>query len=273
MSYILSKTEQDKLVYRKQYTRKVDKSQIPTCRIMGCEILDADMEWLIRFIEKNIEYLSGDYITISATKELVMASEDKEFYLCQNGGVLAIPDGGPLKTYGKLHGHKGMKRITGPDLMLELFKASEKHGWRHYFYGTTQDTLDKMTTKLKNEYPGLQIAGTHPSMFRNLSSEEDQAVVAEINATNPDFVWFSLGAPKGNYFASDHQGLISGLMLSVGAGFDYYAENIERAPSWMQKADLEWLYRIIQDPKRLAKRYFVTIPKFLCRAYFGRNKS
>lgn len=271
MSYILSKQDQDKLVYNNRFSRKVDKSQIPTCRIMGCEILDADMGWLIKFIENNIKDLSGDYITISATKELVMASEDEKFYLCQNGGVLAIPDGGPLKTYGKLHGHKRMTRITGPDLMIELFKASEKNGWRHYFYGTTQDTLDKMTEKLKKEYPKLQVAGTHPSLFRNLSAEEDEAVVAEINATRPDFVWFSLGAPKGNYFAADHQGVIDGLMLSVGAGFDYYAENIKRAPIWMQKADLEWLYRIIQDPRRLAKRYFVTIPKFLCRAYFGRK--
>lgn len=268
MRYTLSKEKQDKLVYNKKYTRKINKSKIPTCRIMGCEILDANMEWLIKFIEKNIKDLSGDYITISATKELVLASEDESFYLCQNGGVLSIPDGGPLKTYGRFHGHKKMTRITGPDLMLELFKVSKKNGWRHYFYGTTQETLDKMTLKLTKEYPGIQVAGTHPSMFRNLSAEEDKAVVAEINAANPDFVWFSLGAPKGNYFVADHQGVINGLMLSVGAGFDYYADNIKRAPVWMQKLDLEWLYRVIQEPKRLAKRYFVTIPKFLWRAYF-----
>ncbi len=257
----------DQMVYNVGFQRKVNKTKLPTCTILGTEVFVGNMEWLVDYLTRNIKYLSGDYLTITATNEIIMAYKDEKFFKCQNGGVMSIPDGGPLKTYGRRKGYSNMERITGPDLMLELFKTSEKNGFRHYFYGTTQDTLDKMKAKLEKEYPKLQIAGMKPSRFRNLTEEEDCQVVEEINATNPDFIWFSLGAPKGNYFAADHQGILKGFMMSVGAGFDYYAENIERAPVWMQTHDLEWLYRIFQEPKRMAKRYFNIIPRFLWLAY------
>lgn len=262
-----SKSEISNMVYREGFKRQVKKDNIPTCNILGTEVIVGNMNWLVDFLTDNIKELSGDYLTITATNEIMMAYSDEKFFKCQNGGVMSIPDGGPLKSYGQKMGYLYMERITGPDLMLELFKASEEKGLRHYFYGTTQDTLDKMRTKLEKEYPLLQIAGMRPSKFRNLSAEEDRQMVEEINATNPDFIWFSLGAPKGNFFASEHQGVLKGFMMSVGAGFDYYAGNIKRAPVWMQEHDLEWLYRIFQEPKRMVKRYFNIIPRFLLHAY------
>ena len=262
-----SKKAIDKMVYKDGFYRKVNKTEIPTCSILGTEVLVGNMEWLVKYLTDNIKDLSGDYLTITATNEIMMAYRDEKFFRCQNGGVMSIPDGGPLKTYGQKKGYSDMERITGPDLMLELFKVSEEKGLRHYFYGTTQDTLNKMRAKLEIEYPNLQIAGMRPSRFRNLTEEEDRQTVEEINATNPDFVWFSLGAPKGNYFAANHQGILNGFMMSVGAGFDYYADNIKRAPVWMQTHDLEWLYRVFQEPKRMMKRYFNIIPRFLWLAY------
>lgn len=261
----------DNMVYIESFHRKVNKSEIPTCTILGTEVLVGNMRWLVKYLTDNIADLSGDYLTITATNEIIMAYKDVKFFRCQNGGVMSIPDGGPLKTYGQKKGFRNMERITGPDLMLELFKVSEERGLRHYFYGNTQETLDKMRTKLKKEYPKLQIAGMKPSKFRNLTEEEDKQTVAEINATNPDIIWFSLGAPKGNYFAADHQGVMKGFMMSVGAGFDYYVDNIKRAPMWMQTHDLEWLYRIFQDPKRMMKRYFNIIPKFLWLVYIRKK--
>lgn len=263
----ISKKEYYALSYNDDFTHKVDKSQFETCNILGNEIYVGNMQELVEYLITNIKKLSGDYLTITATNEIIMAYKDEKFFRCQNGGIISIPDGGPLKTYGKKNGYWNMDRITGPDLMIELFKVSEREGLSHYFYGTTQDTLDKMKIKLREEFPKLKIAGMHPSAFRNLSEEEDKAVVKLINSTKPDFVWFSLGAPKGNYYVSSHQGIIQGFMMSVGAGFDYYAENIKRAPIWMQNHDLEWLYRIFQEPKRMIKRYFNIIPKFIWYAY------
>lgn len=263
----ISKEEFYALTYNDDFTHKVDKSKIKTCNVLGNEIYVGNMKSLVEYLTKNINALSSDYLTITATNEIMMAYKDKQFFKCQNGGITSIPDGGPLQTYGKKHGYEDMERVTGPDLMLELFKASENAGLSHYFYGTTQDTLDKMKVKLNKEYPNLKIAGMHPSAFRNLTEEEDKKVVDMINSTHPDFVWFSLGAPKGNYFVSNHQGIIEGFMMSVGAGFDYYADNIKRAPKWMQDHDLEWFYRILQDPKRMMKRYFNIVPRFLWHAY------
>lgn len=270
-SSLNKKIKIEDMVFNPSFVRKVDKSIFQTCNILGTEVFVGSMQSLIEYIVKNIRLLSGDYLTITATNEIMMAYKNEKFFRCQNGGIMSIPDGGPLKTYGKKRGYSKMERITGPDLMLELFKISEEKGFRHYFYGTTQETLDLMREKLHKEYPGLQIAGMHPSLFRNLSKEEDERIVEEINGTRPDFVWFSLGAPKGNYFVAEHQGIIRGFMMSVGAGFDYYAGNIKRAPQWMQEHDLEWLYRIFQEPKRMAKRYFNIVPRFLWHAYVIRK--
>lgn len=255
------------MVYRDGFKRQLSKAGIETCTILGSEVLVGSMQWLVDYLIKNVRELSGDYLTISATNEIIMAYNDRDFFRCHNGGVMSIPDGGPLKTYGQKRGYRNMERITGPDLMVELFKASEKDGLRHYFYGTTQDTLDKMRSRLEKEYPKMQVVGMRPSKFRNLTDKEDKETVEAINATNPDFIWFSLGAPKGNYFAANHQGVLNGFMMSVGAGFDYFAGNIKRAPRWMQTHDLEWLYRVFQDPARMLKRYCYIIPRFLWIAY------
>lgn len=179
---------------------------------------------------------------------------------------MAIPDGGPLSTVGQKRGHKNMSRTTGPSLMGEVFKISAEKGYRHYFYGSKEETLEVLYKKLTQNYPGIQIAGMYSPPFRPLTEEEDRAVIRRINETEPDFVWIGLGAPKQEKWMAAHQGKINGLMLGVGAGFDYYAENIKRAPMWMQKSNLEWVYRLMQDPKRLFKRYWSTNTKFIWNA-------
>ena len=126
--------------------------------------------------------------------------------------------------------------------------------------------MEKLKVHLEKEYPGLQIAGMYSPPFRALSLEEDKEMIAMINAGNADFVWIGLGAPKQERWMSEHKGVIKGLMVGVGAAFDYLAGNIERAPMWMQKANLEWLYRLLQEPQRLFKRYFYTNTKFIWNA-------
>ena len=179
---------------------------------------------------------------------------------------MAIPDGGPLSSVGRKRGHKNMERTTGPSLMGEIFAVSVKKGYRHYFYGSKKETLELLYQKLTSNYPGIQIAGMYSPPFRPMTPEEDQEIVERINETKPDFVWIGLGAPKQEKWMVEHHGKIDGLMIGVGAGFDYYAGNIKRAPMWMQKSNLEWLYRLMQDPRRLFKRYLVTNTKFIWNA-------
>ena len=248
------------------YKRKVDKSCIPTCNILGVNIAAINMEWLLRYLDKNIDDIKGDYICVSNVHTTVTSYEDASYCAVQNGGLMAIPDGGPLSTIGKKRGYENMARITGPDLMGKIFEISSEKGYSHYFYGSKNETLELLTQKLKHQYPGIQIIGMYSPPFRPLTEEEDKEVIERINKTKPDFVWVGLGAPKQEKWMAAHQGKIEGLMLGVGAGFDYYAGNIKRGPIWMQKSNLEWLYRLIQDPKRLFKRYWSTNIKFIWNA-------
>lgn len=255
----------------KSFIHKVDKSRIPTCNILGVNIAAIDMEWLIDYLEKNIHPLSGDYICVSNVHTTVTAYEDPEYLKVQNGGIMAIPDGGPLSSVGQRRGFKNMKRTTGPSLMGEIFKISAEKGYRHYFYGSTDETLEKLYSLLDETYPGIQIAGMYSPPFRPMTEDEDKAIVERINETKPDFVWVGLGAPKQEKWMAAHQGRVNGLMVGVGAGFDYYAGNIERAPEWMQKRNLEWVYRLLQDPKRLFGRYWHTNTKFIWNAMIRRK--
>ena len=242
------------------------KTLIPTCNIMGVNIAAINMPWLVEFTRKYIKELSGNYICVSNVHTTVMSYDDPSYCAVQNGGIMAIPDGGPLSSVGRKRGFSKMERTTGPDYLKAVLKISAEERYRHFFYGSINETLEKLENHLNENYPGIQIAGMYSPPFRALSEEEDKEIIKMINAADADFVWVGLGAPKQERWMADHQGQVKGLMVGVGAAFDYLAGNIERAPMWMQKSNLEWLYRLMQEPKRLFKRYFYTNTKFIWNA-------
>lgn len=256
-------TEQDGREKGQSYKRTVDKSEIPVCNILGVNIAAIDMKWLVQYLIRNVKALSGDYLTVANVHTTVMAYENSEYRQIQNEGIMAIPDGGPLSSVGRKRSCENMRRTTGPDLMGEIFRRSSKMGYRHYFYGSTEETLQMLRVKLEKTYPGINIVGMYAPPFRSMTEEEDNQTIEIINQSVPDFVWIGLGAPKQERWMAAHQGIVSGLMIGVGAGFDYFAGNIKRAPAWMQNHNLEWLYRLWQEPGRLFKRYLVTNTKFL----------
>ena len=208
---------------KQEFIHKVDQSEIPTCNILGVNIAAIDMEWLLGYLDNNIYTLSGDYICVSNVHTTVTAYEDEEYRKIQNGAIMAIPDGGPLSSVGQKRGFKNMKRTTGPSLMGEIFKISVSKGYRHFFYGSTDKTLEKLYSVLKETYPGIKIVGMYSPPFRPMTAEEDKVIVKRINETKPDFVWVGLGAPKQEKWMAVHQGYVNGLMIGVGAGFDYHA--------------------------------------------------
>lgn len=251
---------------QERFEHKVDRSQIPVCPILGVELAAIDMPWLLSYTKDHLKEMSGDYICVANVHTTVMAFEDPSYLAIQNGGIMAIPDGGPLSTTGRKRGFEGMRRVTGPDYMRACLEMGTAYGWRHYFYGGSQQTLDTLKEVFPQRYPGIQIAGMYSPPFRPLTAEENAAAVKAIQDAQPDFVWVGLGAPKQEIWMREHQGRISGLMVGVGAAFDYEAGNIKRAPQWMQDQDLEWLYRLMQDPKRLYKRYLHTNRVYLLEA-------
>lgn len=241
----------------------VDLSMRQTCEIMGVNIVVTDMAKTISLIENQLEQWRGKYICVANVHTTVTAHEDADYRSIQNNAAMALPDGGPLSQFSRQQGYAEAQRVTGPDLMREILKLSAEKGWKHYFYGSTQETLDTMRRKLEERYPGVQVVGMMSPPFRELTPQEDAAVVEEINAAAPDFVWVGLGAPKQERWMAAHEDRVHALMIGVGAAFDYEAGNIQRAPMWMQKHNLEWLYRLLQDPKRLFKRYLNTNLKYI----------
>ncbi|MCI8557479.1 MAG: WecB/TagA/CpsF family glycosyltransferase [Lachnospiraceae bacterium] len=236
---------------------------IPKCEILGVKIAAVNMKQVLKLLERRTKQWSGEYICVSNVHTTVMSYEDSKYCAIQNQAALALPDGKPLSVLCRKRGFPEAGRVTGPDLMLELFNVSETEEYRHYFYGSTQKTLDGMRERLNAEFPHVVIVGMYSPPFRQLTEEEDIRIAEEINRVKPDFVWVGLGAPKQENWMADHKGKINGLMIGVGAAFDYFAGNIKRAPVWMQKCSLEWFYRLLQEPGRLWKRYFVTNLKFL----------
>ena len=234
------------------------------CTILGVNILVADMERMVDFVEKNVKKLKGEYVCVSNGHTTVTAFEDEEYREIQNGAVLNFPDGEPLSIVSRKRGFKEAQRVTGPDFMEQMFlKGRDGDGLRHFFYGGSQDTLDTLKSVLEEKYHGIQIAGMYSPPYRPLTEEEDKEAIRMINESQADIIWVGLGAPKQEKWMADHEGKVCGLMFGVGAGFDYHAGKLKRAPKWMQKISMEWFVRLLQDPKRLWKRYLVTNVKFI----------
>jgi len=233
------------------------------CPILNTNINVTDMDHTVSYLDEHLEELRGKYICVSNVHTTVMSFRDEEYRRIQNEAAMALPDGKPLSLVSRRRGFAGARRVPGPDLMPEIFRLSEARGYRHYFYGSKPETLELLEAKLSKEFPALQIVGMYSPPFRPMTEEEDKQIIGEINEANPDFIWVGLGAPKQEQWMAAHEGRVNGVMLGVGAGFDFHAGTIKRAPKWMQEMCLEWLYRMLQDPGRLIKRYVGTNLSFI----------
>lgn len=237
------------------------------CPILKTNITVTNMESTVDYLIENLDSIRGEYICVSNVHTTISAFRDEKYRAVQNGALMALPDGKPLSIVQRKRGYLNAGRVPGPDLMPKIFSISKKYGFKHYFYGGTPETLEKLRDKLKERYPELDIVGMYSPPFRPLTEEEDKAAVKAINDAKPDFIWVALGAPKQENWMAAHKGQVNGVMLGVGAAFDFEAGTVKRAPKWMQELCLEWLYRLLQDPLRLIPRYFSTNGSFLFNVY------
>ena len=246
-----------------KYRKQIRFSEPKSCNILGVDIAVTNMKSVIYYLTKNMEKLRGEYVCVSNVHTTVMAYNDASYRNVQNSAAIAVPDGKPLSLICRIRGYKNAQRVAGPDLMPEILRISEMEGYRHYFYGSTEKTLESLESNIRRRYPKLNIVGTYSPPFRKLTTEEDERIIEEINAARPDFIWVGLGAPKQECWMYEHKGKLNGIMLGVGAAFDFHAGTAKRAPKWMQEFYLEWLYRLIQDPRRLMKRYVSSNAQFI----------
>jgi N-acetylglucosaminyldiphosphoundecaprenol N-acetyl-beta-D-mannosaminyltransferase len=221
------------------------------------------MAQTLEVVEGWIRRRDPHYICVTGMHGVMECQRDEGLRRIHNLAGLVTTDGMPLVWLCRLKGFRGVERVYGPDLLLALCDRSSALGYRHFFYGASVEVLDALTTNLRAKYAGLQVAGTFAPPFRPMSRVEDAEMVRFIRATRPDVVWVGLSTPKQERWMAEHVDQLDvPALIGVGAAFDFHAGTKRQAPRWMQRSGLEWLYRLLSEPRRLYRRYLINIPLF-----------
>lgn len=195
---------------------------------------------------------------------VVTAQDDPAFRAVLDGAAYTVCDGMPLVYLARLRGARDAGRAFGPSVMLAVLERTSRGGARHFFYGGAPGVADELAAKMRERFPGLEVVGTWAPPFRELTPQEEDDVAARINASGADVVWVGLSTPKQERWAAAIQPRLDvKLICAVGAAFDYNRGAIRPAPAWMRRLALEWLFRLIQEPRRLWRRYLAIVPRFL----------
>ncbi len=203
-------------------------------------------------------------VTITNVHAVMSARRDGELRAALDIADITTPDGMPIAWALRSMGNPDQERLHGTKVTATTLQAGLERGWRHFFYGSTDETLAALQDELRTNYPGIEIAGAMSPPFRALTPEEDDEIVAEIMATNPDFVWVGLGMPKQEKWMAANRLRYPGVVVvGIGAAFDFIAGTKEEGPPWMQRAGLEWLFRLASEPRRLWRRYIFNNPGYL----------
>ncbi|MEY4750071.1 MAG: hypothetical protein RIQ60_2285 [Pseudomonadota bacterium] len=234
-----------------------------TLPVIGAPIDALSTEQAIRRISEWGRAGESRYVCICNVHSVVTASQDPAYQQVIANADMATPDGAPVAWMLRRMGAQGQTRVSGPDLMLDYCEHAARTGESIFLFGSTQNTLDDLTRALQQRWPALRIAGALSPPFRASTAEEDAEYVHAINASGAGTVWVSLGCPKQERWMAEHRGRINAVMIGVGAAFDFHAGTMARAPAWMRSNGLEWLHRLICEPRRLWKRYLLTNTAYL----------
>lgn len=224
--------------------------------ILGVKITITNLQLACQAIAGWIQERRKTYICVAPVSTIVDCQRDDEYLKIINSAGMTTPDGMPLVWIGKLRGNKIIQRTYGPDLMLAMCDFSQPRGYRHYFYGGSQETNTHLIQNLQRKFPHLTIVGGFAPPFQDLKQKENEDIIKHINNTNPDILWIGLGSPKQDYWMYNHRERLNvPVMIGVGAAFDFLAGTKRQAPQWMRKIGLEWFFRLCCEPKRLWRRY------------------
>lgn len=238
----------------------------PRVNVLGVGVDAIDLRTAVTRIFEALNGVGGAYVCVTGVHGVMEAQRDPELRRIINNSLVTTPDGMPMVWLGRLAGFRNMTRVYGPDLMLEICSASVATGSTHYLYGGNDGVAEELAERLRERFPGIRIVGTFTPPFRPLNADEEQRLSTELHTLRPDFFWVGLSTPKQERFmASYRDKLAVKVMLGVGAAFDIHSGKTKQAPSWMQHSGLEWFFRLLQEPRRLFKRYAVNNPAFLWR--------
>jgi N-acetylglucosaminyldiphosphoundecaprenol N-acetyl-beta-D-mannosaminyltransferase len=232
--------------------------------ILGVGVSAINLNDAVATIERWIGERSYNYVCITGVHGVMESRRDRRLRNIHNEAGMVTPDGMPLVWLSHLLGKTRTERVYGPDLMKKMTALSSLRGYRQFYYGGAEGVADRLKQVLVGADPELEVAGTLCPPFRELTPNEDRAVVDAINAARPHIVWVGLSTPKQEFWMAKHLGRIEApVMIGVGAAFDFLAGTKRQAPVWMQRNGLEWLFRLCSEPRRLWRRYLYIVPGFV----------
>jgi N-acetylglucosaminyldiphosphoundecaprenol N-acetyl-beta-D-mannosaminyltransferase len=233
--------------------------------VLGVQIDAVQTEDLVARMEEWIHNHSRCH-TIGPTSMhgIVEAQHDPSFKEILNSADAVVPDGMPLVWVGRRKGHHLPRRVYGPDLVLEFCEKTVGRGYRHFFYGGEPGVPERLAESLKRRFPAIEVCGTFSPPMRPLDPQEDKEIVTLISRAAPDVLWVGLGTPKQERWMHEHRDQLQvPVLVSVGAAFDILSGRRKQAPRWMRDHGLEWLFRLLQEPWRLWRRYLVYGAQFI----------
>ena len=232
--------------------------------VLGVSVDVIDYESSVDQIVKAANDKRGFAVTALAVHGVMTGAMDPEQRFRLNQFDLVVPDGQPVRwALNLLHSVHLDERVYGPTLMLELCERCAKDGLPIYLYGSNTDVLAKLRQRLNAQFPKLDIAGAQPSRFRRVTAEEKSQIVQTIRDSGAQLVFAGLGCPRQEVWTYEYRDALSMPVIAVGAAFDFHAGTIPQAPSTLQRAGLEWLYRLSREPKRLWRRYALLNPLYV----------
>jgi N-acetylglucosaminyldiphosphoundecaprenol N-acetyl-beta-D-mannosaminyltransferase len=246
----------------------IAQSQLPgssAFKVLGVRVHAVQIPDVIAQMENWIaERAPSHFVAVTGMHGVTEAQHDPLFKQILNSADLVVPDGMPLVWLGRHHGHPLERRVYGPELMQTFCRATGSK-YRHFFYGGMPGVAALIANVLESKH-GISVVGHYSPPFRALSNQEDEEIISLINAARPDVLWVGLSTPKQERWMYEHRPrLLVPAMVGVGAAFDLNSGRSRQAPRWMREHGLEWLFRLLQEPRRLWKRYLIYGSEFACR--------
>jgi N-acetylglucosaminyldiphosphoundecaprenol N-acetyl-beta-D-mannosaminyltransferase len=239
---------------------------LPTSPVLGVPLAATDYEGAVGCVKDWAAAGDRAYtVAATATHPITTARRDPQFRKTLASLDLILPDGMPLIWVMNRRVSPPLRdRVYGPTFMLKCLEATAGAPWSHVFVGATDDLLAELRARLQERFPGLRIAGMYSPPFGDWGEEIDREIVEMVRSSGAQFVWVALGSPKQEgWLARMKPQLPPAVYLAVGAAFAFHAGRLRQAPAWMQRHGLEWLFRLVSEPKRLWKRYLVCNTLFI----------
>jgi N-acetylglucosaminyldiphosphoundecaprenol N-acetyl-beta-D-mannosaminyltransferase len=238
---------------------------MPVREVLGVPLALTDYGHTLDWIDAAVAARSRSYICVAAVHTVMACREDAQLRAAVLGADFTVPDGQPLVWALTMLGERLEDRVYGPELMDRACARAARSGQRFFLYGgRNQGALAELARCLRLRHPGLKIVGGYAPPFRELSDAEEAKVAADIDRSGADVVWVGIGVPKQEkWMARMRPRLQAPVLVGVGAAFDFHAGLVPQAPARMQRVGLEWLFRLIQEPRRLWRRYLRYNPQFV----------